>query len=159
MSIIISFLRICFNYIFPQMRISNLIGLFLPPLSRLDVHLYASRLEERRFWLRSAYPQKGADSSSILSQPVFLFYFSWILKDSIRAKCKSFSDCRNMYFNIFSRIESCVKILLFEWKQDVFLVDLSSVNLYIIVKSTGVNYDAVPVYFIRFAVEEKRGDN
>ena len=32
--------------------------LFLPPFSRLDVPLYASRLEERRFLLKSDYPLK-----------------------------------------------------------------------------------------------------
>ena len=33
-------------------------GLFLPPFSGLDVHSYASRPEERRFLLKSAYPPK-----------------------------------------------------------------------------------------------------
>ena len=33
-------------------------GLFLPPFSRLDVPLYASRLEERRFLPKSDYPLK-----------------------------------------------------------------------------------------------------
>ena len=39
-----------------SLRISILIGLFLPPFSMLDVPLYASRTEKRRFLLKSAYP-------------------------------------------------------------------------------------------------------
>ena len=34
-------------------------GFFLPRLSRLDVHSYASRLEKQRFSPKSAYPQGG----------------------------------------------------------------------------------------------------
>ena len=45
-------------------------GLFLPPFSGLDVHGYASRPEERRFLLKSAYPLKGAVSNLHLRQPL-----------------------------------------------------------------------------------------
>ena len=35
-------------------------GLFLPPFPRLDLRLYASRIEKRRFLLKSDYPlQRG----------------------------------------------------------------------------------------------------
>ena len=38
------------------MRQFNFDGLFLPPFSRLDLLLYASRHEKRRFFLGSDYP-------------------------------------------------------------------------------------------------------
>ena len=46
--------------------------LFLPPFSRLDVHVYASRLEERRFSPKSDYPLKcGLSQIYIWDSPDF----------------------------------------------------------------------------------------
>jgi len=46
-------------------------GLFLPPFSGLDVPLYASRPENRRFLPKSDYPTKWAFSNENLRKPIF----------------------------------------------------------------------------------------
>jgi hypothetical protein len=55
-------------------------GLFLPPFSRLDVPLYASRLEERRFMRKSACARlsiRMTEKTALLSNDNrAVFYFT-----------------------------------------------------------------------------------
>ena len=76
-------------------------GLFLPPFSGLDVHGYASRPEERRFLLKSAYPLKGAVSNLHLRQPLFCAMHSEML-----SKTYIIWGLFVFYYNLLRKVEN-----------------------------------------------------
>ena len=79
-------------------------GFFLPPFSRLDVRLYASRLEKRRFSPKSDYPKKRLSQNRIWDSLSFSYYF-WLIPTDVISNLNKY--CRWFKQSLSDSLNKC----------------------------------------------------